>query len=440
MRKTKTDKMREALAKEPPLEIKDDEIWTYQIEGLQKPRIVDKSIKLKTKISIVVFLVIAVILSLLFSIYALRNDEFSYDKLENGYEFVKYSNPGSVTEVTVDFVDGDKTKPITAIREYAFNCDEKIKSITVGRDVETIDGKSFYSCWSLETVFVDDENPYYCDIDGVLYNKALTEIIYYPSAHNLYLTRQAGYTLDFPENGSITNDDFCNAVKLIGRCLDEGEDIAKLTGDDAALVKKFDTLTGKADYAAFIRDYRAAAGDYVVPSTVTQIGKLAFAYSDVERVFLPQGLKTIGTLGFFKAEKLKEIYSYTASEAVADTVYGNVAGKLKTYASLPDGLEAIGSDAFTYDRGLTYMFVPKSVTRIDHHAFFNMAYKSGDVIEGVERVNVEADEESFKANTVTGASWLPTVDAGLFEKDVEVVYASAREQAALTPAPVTAAK
>lgn len=427
MRKTKTDLMREALANEKPLEIKDDEIWTYAIEGLQKPRIVDKSIKTKTKVGIIVFLIVAVALSLFFSIYALKNDEFSYKELENGYEFVKYSNPGTVTEVKIDCVDGDSSKPITEIHEYAFNGDEKIQTITVGRDVKKIDGKSFYSCWSLENVFVDDDNPCYCDIDGVLYDKNLTEIIYYPSAHNLYLTRQAGYKLDFPENGSITNDDFCAAAALIARCVENKEDISKLTGDDAALIKKFNTLTGTDDYEAFIKTYHTKVGDYVVPSTVTKIGKLAFAYSDIERVFLPEGIKSIGTLGFFKAEKLKNIYSYTADEKISDTVFENVSGKIKYYSSLPDGLETIGSDAFTYDRALTYMFIPKSVKQIDHHAFFNMAFKSNDVIEGVAKINVEADEEAFKAETKTGASWLPTVDSGLFEKDVEVVYSSVRE-------------
>lgn len=427
MRKTKTDIMREALAAEKPLEIKEDEIWTYQIEGLQKPRIVDKSVKAKTKAGIIIFLIIAIFLSIFFSIYALRNDEFEYKEHENGFEFVKYSNPGTVREVAIDFVDGDVSKPITEIREYAFNCDEKIQTISIGKSIEKIDGKSFYSCWSLENVFVDDDNPYYCDIDGVLFDKELTEVIYYPSAHNLYLTRQAGYKLDFPENGSITNDDFCDAVKLIERCVDNNEDIASLTGDDAALIEKFNKLTGNADCKEFIAAYRAKAGDYVVPSTVTSVGKLAFAYCDIERIFLPEGLKSIGTLGFFKAEKLKSIFSYTATEAISDTVYTLVADKLTIYSSLPDGLETIGSDAFTYDRGITYIYVPKSVKQIDHHAFFNMAYKSGDIIEGVARVNVEADEESFKANTVTGASWLPTIDSGLFEKDVDVIYSSERE-------------
>ena len=73
------------------------------------------------------------------------------------------------------------------------------------------------------------------------------------------------------------------------------------------------------------------------------------------------------------------------------------------------------------------MFVPASVKQIDHHAFYNMAFKSGDVIEGLAMVNAELSEDSFKENTKTGDSWLPKIDAGLFEKNVDVVYSSERK-------------
>ena len=423
MRKTKTDKMREALANEKPLEIPAEEIWTYRIEGLQAPRIVDKSVKAKTKLGIIVFLVIAISLSIFFSIRAVSNEEFDFKELEKGYEFVKYSNPGGVTEVTVDFVDGDEAKPVTEIHEYAFNCDEKVKTINIGKSVEKIDGKSFYSCWNLENVFVDDENEYYTDLDGVLYTKDLSEVIYYPSAHNLYLTREAGYPFTLPENGSITNDDFCNAVKLLARCVENNEDVTALTGDDAALLKKFDTLTGVKDYKKFVKDYNEKVGIYILPAAVEKIGKLAFAYSDITEIYIPEGVKEIGTLGFFKAEKLKEIYSYKTENAPA--VPESPKG-LEAYKSLPAGLEFIGSDAFTYDRALTYMFVPSSVKEIGHHAFYNMAFKSGDTIEGVAQLHVELSEDEFKDNTKIGENFLPKVDAGLFEKSVEVVYAAER--------------
>lgn len=59
--------------------------------------------------------------------------------------------------------------------------------------MKNIDGKSIYSCWGIANVFVDKENPYYCDINGVLYNKDVTEIVFYPTDHDRELRLQNGY-------------------------------------------------------------------------------------------------------------------------------------------------------------------------------------------------------------------------------------------------------
>ncbi len=154
-----------------------------------------------------------------------------------------------------------------------------------------------------------------------------------------------------------------------------------------------------------------------------------YTAASIHTVFpiVPEGVKEIGTLGFFKAEKLKEIYSYTSAQAITDTTYENVAAALSAYRSLPNGLETIGSDAFTYDRCVTYMYVPASVKEIGHHAFFNMAFKSGDKIEGVAEIDVAASEEEFRKNAKIGDSWLPKLGDGLFKKNVDVVYSAERQ-------------
>ena len=43
------------------------------------------------------------------------------------------------------------------------------------------------------SIIVDEENEYFCDIDGVLYNKDKTEIILYPMNHPQYLREKYGY-------------------------------------------------------------------------------------------------------------------------------------------------------------------------------------------------------------------------------------------------------
>ena len=164
------------------LDIPEDEIWTYQIEGLAAPHI-NKPYKYYTlkKIIFSIVIIIAVSLSIFFTIRTVQKETFEYEPLGNStYQLSKFSNTGNITELYIDFVTTadvdeinlentkltkDETKIVTEVREYALNCDEKVEVIYIGKDVKKIDGKSFYSCWKFQRIEVDEENPYYCDVD-----------------------------------------------------------------------------------------------------------------------------------------------------------------------------------------------------------------------------------------------------------------------------------
>ncbi len=214
---------------------------------------------------------------------------------------------------------------------------------------------------------------------------------------------------------------------LLNTCRLNGTDMKQLKGDGAKTVEKLTRLTGVKDYEAFIDDYNKKVGFYVLPSTVTKIGKLAFSYTDITGIFIPEGVKIIETMAFFKCERLGEIYSYTSEHTVADTVFESASKLLNTYKSLPEGLLSIGSDAFTWDRGITYMFIPSSVTEIGHHAFFNMVYKEDGKLIGLSEMSVAADMTGFSKNTRAGDSWLPKYDSNLFKKNIDVVYSASRQ-------------
>ena len=356
------------MANPEPLDIPEDEIWTYQIEGLQEPRI-GGAYQHPTgkKILTVAILLVAIGLSIFFSVRAVHNDTFKYKALEDGtYELVKYSNPGNETELMINYADNDPQKPITVLHEYFLNCDDKLQTVTIGENVREIDGKSFYSCWNLQAIYVDENNPFFCDLDGVLYTKDLKRLICYPINRDQYLRDTAGY-------------------------------VAELTAEDD---------TYDEDYIRSVQTYR-------LPEQTETIGMLAFNYADLADVYVPQGLKTIETMAFFKCEKLRNLFTFDA-----DTVY----------PSLPDGLETIGSDAFSYDQALTYMYIPASVRSIGHHAFWDTVYKDGGELAGVTALYAEADEDAFKANTQTGDQWRAEYDYMLFKKPVDVLYGAQRER------------
>lgn len=384
------------------LDIPEDEIWTYQIDGLQKPHINQPfENALIKKIIVVVVLLIAIGAAIFLSVRAVHSDEFEYKQLEDGtYELVKYSNPGSVKDVTIDFVidketgKKDTTKPITVINEYAFNCDETLNSISFGKDVKSIDGKSIYSCWWVQNVFIDDDNQNYCDLDGVIYTKDMTEVVYYPNDHDKYLREKYGYD---------------NLVD------DNGEEMEELWGT----TKKYDE--------AFFQKYNRDVRTYIIPSTVKTIGELAFAYSNIVDLYIPEGVTRMENMAIFKNTVLINIYSYKSDKLISDTTYKSIDNMSEVYSSLPDGLEFIGSDCMYYLRGLSYMYIPSSVKEIGHHALWDAVYKEDKDLKGITQIDIESDENTFNSSCNVGQQWRPQYDYMLFKKSVGLNFSSKRQ-------------
>jgi len=387
------------------LDIPEDEIWTYQVPGLAAPHINKpyKHYNLK-KIVFVLVIIVAVSLSMYFSVMALQNDTFEYNETEQGIEFSKFSNTGYLYELDIDYVSDieyiagnndpntnfkvvkDTTKPITSVRQFTLNCDDKIKTIRIGANVTDIDTKAFYSCWALQNIEVDENNPNYCDIDGVLYNKDKTAVLCYPCDHDEYLRQKYGY--------------------------------------EKELYK--DEVTP---------EYERDIQTYVVPSTVEKIDEMCFNYANLRVIYLPEGLKRIETLAVFKLHEkadewgttpsLVNIYSYKSNK-VTDSHFTTEKALGEVYNSLPEGLEFIGSDAFSYNQALSYVYIPESVTFIGHHAFWDTVYKENGELKGVTEINVAFSEEEFN-NLEIGDDWKPKYDYLLFKKAVETVFDAERQ-------------
>ena len=404
----KDKKVKTKVEEEIMLDIPEEEIWSYQVPGLAAPHI-NKPYKYYTfkKIIFALVIIVAVSLSMYLSLRTVQNEVFDYTANDNGtYELKKFSNNSYIFELDIDYVttveyneeavDGennmqlikDETQKITSIRQYALNCDDKVKVINIGPEVEKIDGKAFYSCWALERIEVDENNPYYCDVDGVLYNKDMTTVICHPTNHDAYLAEKYGY-------------------------VQEDMDVNSENYDEAKYQQyKKDVLT------------------YVVPSTVTTIGELCFNYANLVDVYVPEGLKSIETLGFFEMPALQNIYSYVATQPVTDAHFTTVDTLGEIYLSLPEGLEYIGSDAFSYNQAMSYMYIPDTVTYIGHHAFWDTVYKEGSELRAVTVMNVAVDEDSFKNNVETGTCWRPQYDYMLFKKSIDINYSAERAEIA----------
>ena len=361
------------------LDIPEDEIWTYKIDGLAEPHINKPftNFTLK-KLIFTVLILIAVGLSMYFSVRVVSRVPFEYNEIGDGtYEFTKFNNTGYIGHLDIDYaveivydsentdpatnftLKKDESKPISVIPQFCFNCDEKVETIYIGKSVKEIDGKAFFTCRTLKQILVDKENEYYSDIDGVLYNKDKTEIICYPMNHPQYLREKFGY------NDTIWADNENNLE--------------------------------------FRARYEADVLTYVLPKTVETIGELAFYDLPLAALYLPEGLKRIETMAITKNWWMTDIYSYEKSEAeVGETGFSAISKLSGVYKSLPDGLEYIGSDAMSYNRVSSGLRIPSTVTYIGHHAFYDTVEKTDNGLSGNVKVYVSMTEEEFKKNVETG--------------------------------------
>ncbi len=153
---------------------------------------------------------------------------------------------------------------VTKIGNYAFHSCGNMTSVSIADTVTEIgeyafqDFKSgaFWHCSKLSAVSVAAENQNYSSVDGVLYNKAQTQILRYPQAKT-----QTSFTIP-------------------------------------------STVTSIGDYAF---DCVSVLTSLFIPDTVTSIGIYSLSGVGAATITLPKFLTSIGHSAFFNSPKLKTV-------------------------------------------------------------------------------------------------------------------------------------
>lgn len=337
------------------------------------------------KTGFIILLICFVAISMFFSFNSIAKDLYSFVDNGDGTFMLDEYHGGNRRVLTVDYVRSeedvpDTAKPVSSVRRFAVCCDESVNFIFIGKDVQKIDSKAFYTCKNLYAVIVHPENSNFISSFGVLYKCANgdgvpTELVLYPTKNGEYRT-----AIEMGVAGPASAEDVTAFIDAITPLKDaqktaEPDENGKMTKNEFDL--RFDEIGTK----------------YEIRSTVTAIGELSFAYADkLQYVTLPEQLVSIGNLGFFKCHQLQEII-------------------------LPDTLQSIGTDAFTECRGLTDLFIPASVKFIGHHAFHKC--------DNVPVVRMAVSEEQAEEMEL-GQLWKPQRRKVLMT-DIEVAYNEARE-------------
>lgn len=225
------------------------------------------------------------------------------------------------------------------IGDYAFSLCSLLESITLSDNLETI-GKEAFKDTNISEVFipssvtdigekaletgnikkinVDENNQYYTSVDGVLFNKSITEIVDYPNCaeSDFYSVPQS--------------------VSSIGEYAFYGNHTSLKT------IIIPDTVT-EIENGAFMDFYSL---EYIyIPDSVIKIGDDAFnGCSQLTSISIPYSVKEIGNNAFYYCSNLQSV-------------------------SLIEGLESIGDYAFACDYALSNVTLPNSLSDISPTAF-----------------------------------------------------------------------
>lgn len=100
---------------------------------------------------------------------------------------------------------------VTTIEEGAFEGNSSITVVQISSTVYSIGERAFADCKSLVHIAVDENNIHFSDVDGVLYDEAMTTLISYPAA-------KAAASLLLPETITSIKDMAlygCDSLKMI---------------------------------------------------------------------------------------------------------------------------------------------------------------------------------------------------------------------------------
>ena len=218
------------------------------------------------------------------------------------------------------------------IGSFSFSGCEGLRNIKIPKNVSFIGGAAFSGCYNVAKFEIDELNPYFSIIDGVLFNKNKTKLIAFPCGY-----KNNHYSV--PDGVTIIGDGSFLASKIV----------------IITFPRSLQVIEGWAfrfcENLTFLH----------IPNSVTEIGESAFGFcSKLEKVKLSNRLTTLKRQVFGACENLKEIDIPSSIKIIENTALG-WSISLETI-HLHSGLEVL--DDLTDCKTLKTVIIPKTVKQI----------------------------------------------------------------------------
>lgn len=328
---------------------------------------------------------------------------------------------------------------LTSIGAYAFE-GAAITEIQLPSSLQTIESLAFKDCRYLQRIDIDGDNQYFSSVEGVLYDKDITQLLIYPMGKpeiEYALAQSAcsigAYAFDGAANllrVNLNNDlieineyAFSNCVNLLELSLPQGllrikafafknchrlysltipaqlKDFASTAIVDCSSMKLIYADTNS-DYIAeqgalFDKDkktlisYPAAKNQpYTIPDSVIEIAPYAFYGCSLSQITIPSDVQTIGEYAFAGS---KTLTSLTISAQITELPNGMIkdCDKIEEL-NIPAGVTIIGNNFAQGCRRLRNIQFPATLKAIGEYAFANCLFTAITLNDGLEYLGKEA--------------------------------------------------
>ncbi len=321
----------------------------------------------------------------------------------------------SLTSVTI-------SDSVTELGSFAFGYCTSLTTVTIGKSVTTIGDDTFRDCTSLTTISVNAENTKYHSEDGVLFDKALTELIMYPAGKS-----DTTYTIPstvtsigdyaFCYCSELTSVAFGNSVRSIG-------DYAFYNCSKLAFITFSDSVT---DIGEFAFNECTSLTSVTIPKAVATIGYSAFRYcTALTSVTIPKAVATIGKYAFDGCPSLISI-TVDADNAnyssVDGALFNNAKSELIQYPAsktgdsytIPDSVTTIGDYAFGSCSNLASVTIGNNVTSIGICVFSDCTSLTSIVLgNGITTIEESTFNGCYKLAYVTFGNSVTIIGASAF--------------------------
>jgi hypothetical protein len=304
--------------------------------------------------------------------------DFIYTVREGNASVTGYAGPGGAV-VIPETLGG---YPVVAIEATAFDHDSAhpLLSLFIPENVTYIAPDSFEECYSMRALNVDANNSHYTSLDGVLYDKSITNLLRWPTS----------------KTGAIFGSPFVVPQSVVH--------IA-----DGAFRSGLHTTP------------------IVLPSGLESIGNRSFSESSLREILIPAGVISIGHGAFTWCSYLHDInvssanpFYFSAQGMLCDRLTATLLqcpmGK-EGALSIPSTIAHMDAEALMDCWRLTSITVPASVISIGERTFKNCLNAQSIVLtDSIAHLPQEAFLRCSELRTVVLPDHLEDIGARAFEK------------------------